>query len=51
MFGKRFKRKRLERRYHKLMNEAYRLSTINRAESDRKTAEANLVLEQIRHLD
>jgi hypothetical protein len=53
MFGI-FKKKspieKLEAKYQKLMEEAYRLSTINRRESDQKTAEANEILKQIEAL-
>jgi hypothetical protein len=50
MFGL-FKQKsqveKLEVKYKKLLEEAYRLSTSNRSLSDRKTFEANQVLDQI----
>jgi hypothetical protein len=53
MFGI-FKKKspieKLEAKYQKLMEEAYRLSTINRRESDQKTAEANEIFKQIEAL-
>ena len=37
----------LEKKYKKLLEESYKLSTINRMESDRKRAEAEKVLEEI----
>ena len=40
------KRKR-EKKYAKLLKEAHRLSTVNRALSDQKIAEADHVLQQI----
>ncbi|WP_420579862.1 Lacal_2735 family protein [Reichenbachiella sp.] len=50
MFKKYFQnsaKKKLEKKYAKLLKEAYRLSTINRTLSDQKIAEANHVLQQI----
>ena len=50
MFGL-FKRKskveKLELKYRSLLEEAYKLSTINRSMSDAKTFEANQVLKEI----
>jgi len=50
MFGL-FKRKseiqKLELKYKKLLEEAHKLSTINRSSSDAKTFEANEVLKEI----
>ena len=37
----------LQQKYEKLMEEAYKLSTVNRAESDKKVGEADLILKQI----
>ena len=49
-----FKRKspiqKLEDKYEKLLAEAFQLSKTNRMESDKKTAEANKVLEEIEKL-
>lgn len=50
MFKKYFQRsakRKLEQKYAKLLKEAHRLSTINRALSDKKIAEANHVLQQL----
>ncbi|MCA1760508.1 MAG: Lacal_2735 family protein [Bacteroidales bacterium] len=53
MFGL-FKRKteaeKLNKKYDKLMQEGYELSTINRKASDAKYAEADRVLKQIEKL-
>ncbi|QXP59137.1 MULTISPECIES: Lacal_2735 family protein [unclassified Olleya] len=50
MFGL-FKKKsaldKLQDQYKKLLEESYKLSTTNRSESDKKQAEAQVVLEQI----
>jgi hypothetical protein len=40
----------LQQKYEKLMDEAYKLSTVNRAESDKKVGEADLILKQIEAL-
>lgn len=51
MFGL-FKKKspveKLQKRYNKLMEEGYKLSTVNRKLSDEKYAEADEVLKQIK---
>lgn len=53
MFGL-FKQKspleKLQKKYEKLMKEAYELSTINRTQSDSKHTEANKVMEEIEAL-
>lgn len=49
MFGN--KKKKLEAKYQKLSQEAFRLSTIDRTKSDAKTAEAEEVLKQIEALE
>ena len=41
---------KLQKKYDKLMEEAYKLSTINRKLSDEKYAEADEVLNQIKAL-
>ena len=50
MFGL-FKRKSeleiLQQKYEKLLAEAYKLSSINRSESDKKVGEADVILKQI----
>ena len=50
LFKKKSKIEVLDKKYQKLLNEAYKLSTINRKASDEKTAEANLVLNEIESL-
>ncbi len=40
----------LRDQYKKLMNEAFKLSTINRTESDKKYAEADAVMNKIQGL-
>jgi hypothetical protein len=40
----------LQQKYEKLMAEAHRLSTVNRAESDKKVGEADLIAKQIEAL-
>jgi hypothetical protein len=37
----------LEKKYQKLMDEAFKLSRTDRRKSDAKTAEANLVMDEI----
>jgi hypothetical protein len=53
MFGL-FKKKSplhaLEKKYKKLLKEAYNLSKVSRVESDKKQAEAQDILEQIESL-
>jgi len=50
MFGL-FKKKSevevLQKQYEDLMTKAYKLSKINRSESDRKYAEAKMIMDQI----
>ncbi|WP_010663767.1 Lacal_2735 family protein [Marinilabilia salmonicolor] len=47
LFKRKSKIEVLNKKYQRLLNEAYKLSTINRKASDEKTAEANLVLRDI----
>ncbi|MEL6275883.1 MAG: Lacal_2735 family protein [Bacteroidota bacterium] len=47
LFKKKSKLEVLQQKYEKLMQEAHKLSTSNRAASDEKHAEAQKVLEQI----
>ena len=47
LFKKKSEKEKLEAKYKKLMEESFKLSKVNRAESDAKAAEANSVLEQI----
>ncbi|QFZ53641.1 Lacal_2735 family protein [Oceanihabitans sp. IOP_32] len=53
MFGL-FKRpseaEKLQKKYEKLMKEWHALSTVNRAESDKKYAEAEVIAKQIENL-
>jgi len=41
----------LNKKYQKLQQEAYKLSTVNRTESDKKQAEAEDVLNEIKALE
>ena len=47
LFRRKTKIEVLNKKYQRLLNEAYKLSTINRKASDQKTAEANLILTEI----
>ena len=49
--GKKSKKKILEKKYQRLVQEAYRLSTVNRQASDEKSAEADRILKQIEELE
>ena len=52
MFGLfKSKKEKLEDKYKALVEESYKLSTVNRKESDAKLAEADSVLKQIEALD
>ena len=51
LFKKKSKVEVLQKRYEKLMNQWHDLSSINRAESDRKYAEAQAILEEIEILN
>jgi len=44
------KKDKLHDKYQKLMSEAHRLSTVNRAKSDQKIVEADAVLKAIEQL-
>lgn len=50
LFKRKTPREKLEAEYRRLLAEAHRLSTVNRAASDRKRAEAEAVLEQVERL-
>ncbi|MGI9496013.1 MAG: Lacal_2735 family protein [Mariniblastus sp.] len=50
MFGFGSKTKKLEKKYAQLLEEAFQLSTSNRAKSDEKTAEAEKVRIQLEAL-
>ena len=47
LFKKTSELEKLQKKYEKLMADWHKLSTTNRAESDKKYAEAQKVLEQI----
>jgi hypothetical protein len=47
IFKRKSNKERLNQQYKILLKEAFELSKVNRAASDEKIAEANLVLEQI----
>lgn len=47
LFNKKSEIEKLEIQYRKLLEEAYKLSTSNRTQSDSKTFEANEVLKKI----
>lgn len=47
LFKKRSELETLQKKYEKLMEEAYKLSSINRSESDKKVGEADQILKQI----
>lgn len=44
-------KKKLQKKYDKLMEQGYQLSTVNRRESDRKYAEADKVLKELEQMD
>ncbi|WP_035843155.1 Lacal_2735 family protein [Crocinitomix catalasitica] len=50
LFKKKSEVEKLDKKYEKLLEEAYKLSTTNRTLSDAKTAEANAVLDEIEKL-
>ena len=50
LFKKQSKADKLQKQYEKLMKEWHTLSTINRAKSDEKYAEAELIQKQIEAL-
>jgi len=41
----------LEKKYKKLLEESFKLSTINRMESDKKMVEAEAVLKEIENIE
>lgn len=51
IFKKKSKIDLLKEKYQKLQHESYKLSTINRMESDKKLAEAEKVIEEIKALE
>jgi len=50
LFKKKTEAEKLNKKYDKLMQEGYELSTINRKASDAKYAEADQVMKQIENL-
>ena len=50
LFKKSSPTKKLEKEYRRLLEESYRLSTIDRMKSDLKAAEAQEVLKEIENL-
>ncbi len=46
-FGKRTETEKLQKRYQKLMKEAFELSKVNRKASDEKYAEADKLMDKI----
>ncbi|MBR9999042.1 MAG: Lacal_2735 family protein [Cyclobacteriaceae bacterium] len=51
LFRKKSEKEKLQEKYRKLMEEAYRLSHSNRKAADEKTAEAESILKKIEALD
>ena len=47
LFKKKTEKEKLQSRYEALMKESFELSTTNRSLSDKKAAEADLVMKQI----
>jgi len=50
LFKKKTEAEKLNKKYDKLMQEGYELSTVNRKASDAKYAEADQVMKQIENL-
>ena len=51
LFRKKSSKDKLQEKYRKLMEEAYRLSHSNRKASDEKTAEAEAILRRIESME
>lgn len=51
LFKKKSKKEQLSEKYRKLLNEAFKLSTTNRSQSDLKYAEADKILKEIETLE
>lgn len=51
LFKKKTELEKLQEKYKKLMSEWHKLSTTNRAKSDEKYAEAQIILEKIDKLN
>jgi len=50
-FTRKSKKEKLNIKYKKKLEEAYKMSTVNRSESDRLTQEANDILEEIKKIE
>jgi hypothetical protein len=50
LFKKKTEEEKLQEKYKKLMEEAFKLQTVNRSDSDQKYLEADNVLKQIEAL-
>ena len=50
-FSRKSKKEKLNGQYKKKLEQAYKMSTSNRTESDRLTKEANEILEEIKRLE
>ena len=50
-FSRKSKKEKLNEQYKKKLEQAYKMSTSNRTESDRLTKEANEILEKIKRLE
>jgi hypothetical protein len=50
-FSRKSKKEKLNEQYKKKLEQAYKMSTSNRTESDRLTKEANEILEEIKRLE
>jgi hypothetical protein len=51
LFSKKTRAEILHKEYQKLLHESFKLSTVNRAKSDLKMAEAEAKLEELRGLE
>lgn len=51
LFKKKSEVEKLQELYKKLMEEAFKLQSINRSQSDHKYQEADMVLKKIDHLE
>lgn len=51
MFGKKNTKEKLEAKYTKLLDESFKLSTVDRTKSDLKAAEADEVRKQLDELE
>ncbi len=50
LFGKTSPKEKLQKKYEKMLEESYKLSSVNRAKSDMLRAEAEEVLKEIENL-